>query len=203
MNENIIKVQPKLVLIRFYMDFIIRHISAILIHIKSDAQNNTITFITINSATGVGRTKQRNITISNNVKFDMVELDSDGVSSDIMAKIFTNGYHEFTEYIPQRTESKGTVSVELDPVIHPAAENIPIKQKPARSALKQSRPITIIPVARVVPSSQDPQAMFADLAARASSAMQVAKNPTLYMDESFVSNESFDPDVQQVEVDEG
>jgi hypothetical protein len=201
MNDTI-KVRPKLVLIRFYMDFIIRHITTILMHISSNAQNNTITFMTINSATGVGGTKQRNIIISGNVKFDVVELDSDGISPEIISDIFVHGYHEVSQYPSQRTDDKKTISVEAVGVTKDTMPSNSNKQTLANKKGKSSLQTVVSPIAKYVPPSNGGNAQLADVARRASAVMQAVKNPHIHVNEDVVENEEFDPAAPPAEVDE-
>jgi hypothetical protein len=201
--SEVIKVRPKLVLIRLYMDFVIRHITTILMHIAPNVQNNTITFMTINSATGVGGTKQRNIIISNNVKFDVVELDSDGISSDIISSIFVNGYHETSQYSLQRTDDKKTISVEAVRDAKDAMLSGQNKQGTNKKISKSTSQTVASPVARIVPLNDGTNTQLADVAKRAAAAMQAVRNPTLHVAEEVVENEEFNPDAPPAEVDEG
>jgi len=159
----------------------------------ANTQNNTVTFVTINSIGGVGKTKQRKIIISANVKFDIIELDSDQISPDIITKIFTNGYHEDTTYIERRTDDKGSIAIGAPSVAQLNNESIPAKQRQPLKKIPKTQPLNT------------PVASLEDVTRRAAAVMRAAKNPTMSFsaDESDVADEAFDPDVTQAPVDEG
>jgi hypothetical protein len=204
MSETV-KVQPKLVTIRTYVDSVVRHITTILLYIKNNTQNNTVTFITINTATGIGKTKQRNITISGNTKFDIVELDSDEVSADVVSKIFTNGYFETSEYCNYRIDKQEEIKTTSLMQDKPAFESIPVSEGASTNRRIKTKTSTSNPVAKIAADSSGGNSALEDVKRKANAVMNAVRNPRMAysIDESVVENEAFDPDIQQAEIDEG